>query len=128
MPEAGITVLFQPDRTRRVEVVVQLVGNILNYLLRLYAVSRLVQWRRKHSDRALARGDSHDPTTNSALRWKAHTPSPAPGAVIKASHDHGAKDVRNTLLLNHLLAGGGVDTVVRERGAHASKLDSVHAN
>ena len=54
-------------------------------------------------------------------------PCPTARAVVETSHHHGAEDARNVLALDHLLAGSGVDPVVRQRRAHPGELGGIHA-
>src|SRR5258708_34508849 len=59
--------LLQTDRTWRVEVVAQLLGNVFDYFLSLNAVPRLIEWGRKNGNGPFAGDDGYNPTPNSAL-------------------------------------------------------------
>src|SRR5262249_48362055 len=122
------SLLLEPHRSGGVEVVVQLLGDILNYSLRLYAISRVIKRRSKNSDRTFARRYRDDAAANSALCRQAHTPGPSTGTVVETGHGHGAENFRNVVGFNDSLPRRRVHAVIRQRGAHACELDRIHAH
>src|SRR6201999_3517393 len=61
--------LLQSNRTRRIKVVVQFLGDIVDHLLCFDAVTRLIQRRRKHGDGALAWGNCNNAASDTTLGW-----------------------------------------------------------
>src|SRR5271170_4338919 len=118
--------LFQSNRTRRVEVVVQLLSDIVDHFLRFHAVSSLIKGRSKDRDGAFARSDGYNSASHSALCGQAHMPRPTSGAIVETRHCHGAENVRDVFALDDLLTGGGIHAVVRQRCSHTGELCGIY--
>src|ERR1051325_6024050 len=81
---------LQAYGTRRVQVVVQLPGHVLDDLLSLHTVAGFIQRRSEDRDGPLAGHNRHNAAADAALRRKTDVPGPTAGAVIEArrSEEH----------------------------------------
>src|SRR5262249_26150904 len=75
------------------QVVVKLLRDVLDDLLCFYAVSCVIEARRKDSDCAFAGSDGNDSSANAALCRQANVPGPTPGSVIESGHRHRGQNV-----------------------------------
>src|SRR5277367_789128 len=125
---AVICNLFHADRAWRKEVVVELVGNILDDLLGLHTISRIVQARSEYRNRPFARNDCYDSAADSAFGWKTNVPGPRTRTVVESGHSHGGEDERHIFGFDDLFSGRRILAVIGEHRAHASKLGCIHAD
>src|SRR5208283_5683513 len=93
------------DRAWRKEVVVEFVGNELDYLLGLHTISRIIEAWTEYRDSTFARNYSDNSAADAALGWKTYMPGPCARAVVKSGHSHCGEDERHVFDFDDLFPG-----------------------
>src|SRR6516162_523004 len=89
------TTRSESDRSRREQVVIELVRNVRDHLLRFDTVAGFIEWRREGSNRSFARDDGDNSTSHTTLGGQANVPGPASRGIVKAGRRHCGQNVRN---------------------------------